>query len=170
VGEAAVRDARADEAAALAAIQAEASLAGLAHIFPPELYPYPHDEVRERWRAVVADDAYRVLVADDGGRAVGVAAVRPGWLDGLYVLPSHWGTGVAGALHDRALAAHGAGTCSLWVLEDNTRARRFYERRGWRENGTTRVVPFPPHPLDVGYSRCGPPADGSRGAVATADS
>jgi len=38
------------------------------------------------------------------------------------------------------------------VLRDNTRARRFYERRGWRESGRTRVVPFPPNPLDVGYT------------------
>jgi hypothetical protein len=37
------------------------------------------------------------------------------------------------------------------VLEDNARARRFYERHGWQENGETRVVPFPPNPLDVGY-------------------
>ena len=27
-----------------------------------------------------------------------------------------------------------------------------HERRGWRENGQTRVVPFPPNPLDVGYT------------------
>jgi len=38
------------------------------------------------------------------------------------------------------------------VLEENARARRFYERRGWQENGRTRVVPFPPNPLDVGYT------------------
>jgi hypothetical protein len=35
---------------------------------------------------------------------------------------------------------------------ENARARRFYEKRGWRLNGNERVVPFPPHPLDVGYS------------------
>ena len=23
---------------------------------------------------------------------------------------------------------------------------------GWRENGDTRVVPFPPNPIDVGYT------------------
>ena len=147
-----MRGARADEAEALAAIQAEASLAALAHIFPPELYPFPHDEVSERWREFVADACYHVLVAEDGGRAVGVAAIRPGWLDGLYVAPSHWGTRVAGLLHDAALELHGPGECRLWVLEHNTRARRFYERRGWREDGTTRVVPFPPNPLDVGYT------------------
>ena len=40
----------------------------------------------------------------------------------------------------------------LWVLEENHRARRFYEKRGWRLNGETRVVPYPPNPLDVGYT------------------
>jgi hypothetical protein len=34
----------------------------------------------------------------------------------------------------------------------NARARRFYERRGWRENGDSRVVAYPTNPLDVGYS------------------
>jgi RimJ/RimL family protein N-acetyltransferase len=65
------------------------------------------------------------------------------------------GTGVGPALHDRALACAaqlGSERCHLWVLEENGRARRFYERRGWRENGHTRVVPFPPNPLDVGYT------------------
>jgi hypothetical protein len=38
------------------------------------------------------------------------------------------------------------------VLEENRRARRFYERRGWELNGTSRQIEFPPHPLDVGYS------------------
>ena len=58
-------------------------------------------------------------------------------------------------LHDRALEIVrdlGSAQIHLWVLEENTRARRFYERRGWRENGETRVVPFPPNPLDVGYT------------------
>jgi RimJ/RimL family protein N-acetyltransferase len=71
------------------------------------------------------------------------------------VRPRAWGTGVAQALHAAALAAlreQGATTASLWCLVENVRARRFYERQGWRLNGEERVVPFPPHPLDVGYS------------------
>ena len=78
-----------------------------------------------------------------------------GWLEGLYVVPERWGTRLADELHDRALdevRGLGSSTCRLWVLEDNTRARRFYERRGWRENGESRVVEFPPNPLDIGYS------------------
>jgi ribosomal protein S18 acetylase RimI-like enzyme len=38
------------------------------------------------------------------------------------------------------------------VLEHNDRARRFYERLGWAENGTSRVVDYPPNPIDLGYS------------------
>ena len=38
------------------------------------------------------------------------------------------------------------------MLEQNDGARRFYERLGWAENGDSRIVPFPPNPIDVGYS------------------
>ena len=47
-----IREARLDEAAALAGIQRDASLAALAHIFPPELYPYPLEDVVEATRYV----------------------------------------------------------------------------------------------------------------------
>jgi RimJ/RimL family protein N-acetyltransferase len=35
----------------------------------------------------------------------------------------------------------------LWVLEDNSRARRFYERGGWRPDGTTRVEKLSGEPV-----------------------
>lgn len=144
-----------DEAPILAAVQEVASLAALAHIFPPERYPYPRDAVHARWVAAVAKPETRTLIAVSDEEPVGAACVTDGWLEGLYVVPERWGTGLADALHDRALdevRKLGSASCRLWVLEDNTRARRFYERRGWRENGESRVVEFPPNPLDVGYS------------------
>ena len=150
-----IREARSDEAESLAAIQRDASLAANAHIFPPELYPFPMGEIIERWESSIDDPAVTVLVREEDGAAVGVAGSRAGWLDGLYVLPEWWSRGVGLALHDEVLArqrADGRTRCNLWVLEENARARRFYERLGWRENGDTRVVPFPPHPTDVGYS------------------
>jgi GNAT superfamily N-acetyltransferase len=131
----------------LAAIQEDASLAGLAHIYPPERYPFPREAVLERWRA----STQLVFVEDEAG----FAAVAPPWLDALYVRPAAWGPGVAARLHDRAVEAlrvAGVRRARLWVLEENRRARRFYERRGWILDGTTRVVEFPPNPLDVGYS------------------
>ena len=151
-----IRLARSDEAEVLFEIQKAASLAGLGHIFPPDCFPYPDDAVRERWRDVVAGADHQAFVADTDGEVVGVAAIEGDWLHGFYVLPERWGGAVASALHEAvldAIRATGATSAHLWVLEANARARRFYERRGWRENGTTRVVPYPPNPLDVGYSR-----------------
>jgi GNAT superfamily N-acetyltransferase len=150
-----IREARPGEAGTLAAIQRDASLAALADIFPPELYPYPLDEVTRRWHELLVDAEATVLVAEEDGTAAGIAGCRREWLDGLYVLPQFWSRGVGRALHDEVLdrlRAEGCERCHLWVLEHNDRARRFYEHLGWIENGTSRVVPFPPKPIDVGYS------------------
>jgi GNAT superfamily N-acetyltransferase len=132
----------------LTEIQEEASLGGLGHIFPADRFPFPREAVLERWRTA----ADTILIDSDG---LGFAAVAPPWLDALYVRPAAWGVGVADRLHERAveaLRAAGVEVAQLWVLEENRRARRFYERHGWYADGTTREVPFPPHPLDVGYS------------------
>jgi len=150
-----IRTARPDEGPILADVCERASLAALEHIFPPETYPYPRKAVHDRWVAAVADPGSRTLIAVSDEEPLGAACVTDGWLQGLYVIPERWGTGLSGELHDRALElvrGLGAASCKLWVLEDNARARRFYERRGWRENGESRVVEFPPNPLDIGYS------------------
>ena len=143
-----IRRSGSDEAETHFTIQRAASVAGFAHVFPPELYPFPDEEVRARWREFTG----AVLLAEREGRPVGLAAFEACWLGGLYVVPEEWGSGVAGDLHDAALAAMpDCPELGLWTLEANHRARRFYERRGWRLNGMTRIVPYPPNPLDVGY-------------------
>ena len=133
------------DAALLAEIQEEASLAGAAHIYPPELYPFPRASVQERWAAF---DGWTVVERN------GFAAVVDGWLEALYVRPAAWGTGLADRLHDAAVAElrrRGTERARLWVLELNPRPRRFYERHGWRPDGTSRVVEFAPNPIDLGY-------------------
>ena len=150
-----VRAARPDEAEALLAIQQAASVAAFRHIFPPARYPFPAGPVRERWRAALGTAEGCVLVAERDGLPVGVVQVAPERLDGLFVLPWAWGSGVADRLHDAAaqrLRGWGCGWCRLSVLEENHRARRFYERRGWRLDGRRTSTPFPPHPPMVGYT------------------
>ena len=78
-----IREARLDEAEALAEIQRDASVAAFAHIFPPDRYPYPIDEVQARWAEAVEDPELTVLVAELDGAAAGVAGCRAEWLDGL---------------------------------------------------------------------------------------
>jgi GNAT superfamily N-acetyltransferase len=61
----------------------------------------------------------------------------------LYVHPAWWSTGTGRALMERVLArTAGAGYLSirLWVLRDNHRARRFYERAGFAPDGATNVL------------------------------
>lgn len=93
------------------------------------------------WREVLADPANRSFVARDGGRIVGVlnlGSVRgeeaTGEVRVLYVLPDWWGSGAGQRLLERAhreLASE-VDEGILTVLTANARARRFYERNGWR--------------------------------------
>ena len=102
-----------------------------------------------RWGTLVAE--HRVLVARDGGVAVGMVrfgadADDParGHVSSLYVAPPASGAGVGRALLGRAcdeLAGGGFASATLWVFAANERARRFYEAAGWHETGRTRVEP-----------------------------
>jgi GNAT superfamily N-acetyltransferase len=56
----------------------------------------------------------------------------------LFVLPEWWGRGVAPLLHDAAaeeMRARGFEQARLYTPSGHARARRFYERRGWRATG-----------------------------------
>jgi RimJ/RimL family protein N-acetyltransferase len=104
------------------------------------------DPPAARWREVIADDDWWVLVAhDDGGGLAGVVTVKPaedldgaGHISYLVVAPEHWGTGVAATLLAAAvdqMRDRGYERGQLRVVVDNHRARRFYERSGWRFTG-----------------------------------
>lgn len=61
----------------------------------------------------------------------------------LYVHPDWWSTGTGRALMDRSLArvaAAGYTSITLWVLQDNSRARRFYGRAGFAADGARHVL------------------------------
>ena len=60
-----------------------------------------------------------------------------GELYAIYVEPSSWSTGAGRALIERAEQelAERYDQATLWVLEDNPRARGFYERAGWTSDG-----------------------------------
>jgi GNAT superfamily N-acetyltransferase len=100
-----IRESGRDEAERHFEIQREASLAGLAHIYGDE--PFPDDAVRARRQTFPGT----VLVAERDGMCVGVAGLEGEWLDGFYVVPAHWGTGLADELHAAAVG-RGASTRS----------------------------------------------------------
>jgi GNAT superfamily N-acetyltransferase len=151
-----VRRAEAEDVETLLAIQREAAVDAFAHVFPSERYPFPDDEIRAGWAAALSDPEIEVYLAESDGRPVGSVSVGDEYLRTLYVRPDYQGRGFGAALHDLALErlrARGVPRAKLWTLEENHDGRRFYERRGWRLTDETRIVPFPPHPVDLQYER-----------------
>jgi len=102
----------------------------------------------ERWRW--ERDTHRLTVAEQGGEVIGFTYVGPSETAGavelyaIHVDPVLVGAGVGRDLMVNALgqlAELGGDRAVLWVLEENDRARRFYERGGWAPDGATRVEP-----------------------------
>ncbi|HXW87518.1 MAG TPA: GNAT family N-acetyltransferase [Streptosporangiaceae bacterium] len=89
------------------------------------------------------------LVAADSASVVGFAHVGPtrdagedrdltGEVMAIYVTPDAWSTGCGRELMSvalRRLAEAGYRQATLWVLDTNARARRFYERAGFEPDG-----------------------------------
>ena len=71
------------------------------------------------------------------GPVVGFVVVRADEVEQLYVSTQWRGTDVAARLlgHAEATIAAHHQTGWLAVVAGNTRARRFYERRGWHDRG-----------------------------------
>ncbi|MEU6916678.1 GNAT family N-acetyltransferase [Streptomyces olindensis] len=107
------------------------------------------DAERRRTRLARAEGGVVNLVAEDaGGEVVGWACHGPyregevltedAELYAIYVHPDHVGRGAGQALLAESVsrcAAAGPGRLLLWVLKENARARRFYERSGFRPDG-----------------------------------
>jgi GNAT superfamily N-acetyltransferase len=67
--------------------------------------------------------------------------MRVGELYAIYVTPDAWGTGAGRALmaeHLERIWRSGFDEAVLWVLDDNPRARRFYEAAGWTTDGAAK--------------------------------
>ncbi|WP_280458800.1 GNAT family N-acetyltransferase [Nocardia carnea] len=89
------------------------------------------------------------LVAESGSEVVGFVhygapseypAVAERELSALYVRASWYGTGLAQALLEAVLIP--GKSCSLWVFEQNPRARAFYSKYGFVPDGTARAERF----------------------------
>jgi ribosomal protein S18 acetylase RimI-like enzyme len=122
-----VREARRDDAEAMA--RAHSASAARAYDRPQDL-----ERRTRRWTEVFDEPESRPYLAEADGEVVGILSVGPTELYAIYVHPDWWGSGAGQALLDRAheLLAETCDEAELSVLVGNARARRFYERNGWR--------------------------------------
>jgi ribosomal protein S18 acetylase RimI-like enzyme len=156
-----IRAAERSDADGITDVQVASWRAGYAHVFPDSVL-YADDFVPARrafWTSWRFSPGHRLAVAVqpvaqpvDGGageRVIGFASFGPererargftgrAELYAFYFHPDTWGTGAASALMEHTedrFRAEGFESVVLWVLEDNPRARRFYERHGWTPSG-----------------------------------
>jgi GNAT superfamily N-acetyltransferase len=140
-----IRRAAVGDAAAIAEVHVRTWQGAYAHIFGAEQLANMDVVVRsERWRRWLEQEELAFVAIEDG-RIVGFVWVGPsrepdaqGELYAIYVLPDSWGSGAGAELMRAgvdAMRSAGYAEAVLWVLEDNPRARRFYEREGWSLDG-----------------------------------
>jgi ribosomal protein S18 acetylase RimI-like enzyme len=145
-----LRDARPEDAAAVAVVHVRSWQSGYRGLVPDRyldgLRPgdrAPHyrfgDPDPTRPATVVAVDGRAILGFATSGQSPD--APRSGELMALYVDPDHWRRGVGRALLQDArarLADRGFRHARLWVFVGNDRAERFYQRDGWAADGRRR--------------------------------
>ena len=165
------RPATVDDAPAIGVVHVrswQVTYAGLV----PQSYLDAMDPVArgQRWAEILAGvvpPAGTTVLESEAHGLIGFASVMPsddpdatpttGQLGAFYLDPDHWGRGGGRLLMADAvdrLTAAGFTTATLWVLNGNARARRFYDAAGWRPDGATQLDDSRGFPLDeVRYRR-----------------
>ena len=147
-----IRTAQVADAQAIARVRVAAWRAAYRGLMPDayleraNLEAIETEQLRNRLGAI--GDRARVSVAESNERVVGYCAYgcdandELGCLKGaiydLYAHPQLWYHGVGQQLLAYAVEyfkTQGCSQATLWVYEENIRARRFYERAGWSRDG-----------------------------------
>jgi ribosomal protein S18 acetylase RimI-like enzyme len=157
-----IRSAVPDDAEAIARINVHTWQVAYAGLMPAQFLaekrPSPPADNLRAWLARTDRPGDSLVAVDERGAVVGYTHFGPlrlpdapaespyhpseGEIHAIYVTPEAWGTGAGRDMMTtalRALAEHGRTVVRLWVLADNDRACRFYERAGFVPDGTRRV-------------------------------
>ena len=154
VDRAVIRAARVEDAAATAAIRVGGWQASYRGQLPDGLLDrlsVERDTLRFADHVGHLPAGRRVWVAELDREIVGFASTGPtrdqdgageAEIYAIYVRPDRYRCGIGGALLAHAvtdLAGQGYTRAMLWTLDTNSAARRFYEREGWRADGTSKA-------------------------------
>lgn len=106
----------------------------------------------ESWTEAMRNSPFRNYIMKDGGVFVAASAIGKardseyegcGEIVSIYVLPECFGKGYGTALFrfmTEKLRELGYDKMYLWVLKENFRARRFYEKMGFMPDGNERSI------------------------------
>ncbi|HEX5857033.1 MAG TPA: GNAT family N-acetyltransferase [Microbacterium sp.] len=148
----AIRAARSEDAPGIARVQVQGWREAYTGRMPQSIIDdLDTDRATGNWRGAIERAAdpdaagLGLWVAEAGGDIIGFVCAGDGRdedapsgrreIFAIYVLAAHYGTGAGQALMDAAI---GDAAASLWVLEDNPRARAFYRRNRFEPDGAVK--------------------------------
>jgi ribosomal protein S18 acetylase RimI-like enzyme len=148
-----IRDAKATDAGAIAEIHVAAWRAAYRGVMPDDYLAALSVEKRTAmWQTTIAKAGpAKLAVAELDGRLAGFCLFGPTRDDApsdiaeiyaVNVHPEFWRQGAGQSLCEHAVreaAAREHSAVTLWVLKENDRARRFYERLGFAFDGTEKT-------------------------------
>lgn len=150
-----IREPHPSDAGAMGALHVRAWQRAYRGLMPDDyLAQLSIDERVDLWTEALGRDprtrSVRYVAEQDDGTVVGFLVAGPrggdesaevGEVYALNVEPDAWGTGAGRALLEAGttfLRDAGFDEAILWVVPGNQRARRFYERNGWADDGAQR--------------------------------
>lgn len=149
-----VRRAKADDAQAIAEVHVATWQGAYRGLLPDAYLAGLSVERRAHWWSrALADPEIDIFVgSNETGSVVGFASLQgsrdaddleeTGELTTIYVMPEAWGRGLGRALMEAILdraRQRGFRCVTLWVLDANQRARRFYEKLGFSTDGAEKT-------------------------------
>ena len=82
---------------------------------------------------------------------VGIISVTGSLIEDLYILPDKQNMGYGTTLLQFAIGRCN-GTPTLWILENNDKAKKLYHRLGFRETGTVHAVTDGLNEIELAYT------------------
>ena len=105
-----------------------------------------------RWAKVLSGSSFDAYVIREDRKYIGTSSIGAareekmvGWgeIISIYLLPEYFGKGYAEPLFKcavNALCEKGYTNIYLWVLKENIRAQRFYEKHGFHNSGEASLI------------------------------
>ena len=158
-----VRAALPKDAPALAELHMRAWEDAYRNILPEEAIRKVNAGRMCQWPELLRDPSQHHFVAQCEDEIAGFIGIRPwhdsgeygaGEIGGLYVAAKYWNRGIGSALLAqgiRELLSRNMRPIRLWVLENNLRARRFYENNRFRYDGTRKEVVIGTRQIELCY-------------------
>ena len=102
--------------------------------------------------SIFREGKVRFLIGENSGMLAWQEVGDVAEIIAIHSLPESWGTGLGRAMLEEALLQIGDRPVFLWAFKENKRARRFYEKHGFRWDGSERVSEFD-GALEVRYEK-----------------